>query len=121
MAQEKAQNGQDEFVTVSDGQVTPETKIVFDTIGDQFTGNYLGTRTMNNPDGSYQQARFEMNGETFFANANFNLREGLKNVRPGSKVRITYTNDLDTGQSLPMRIFKVEVARKNASVSHGNS
>jgi hypothetical protein len=115
MAQEKAE----EFVTVSTGEVKPETKIIFDTKGDSFTGIFLGMRQMDNPEGSYQQARFENNGEIYFVNANFNLRDGLKNVRAGSKVRVTYTNDLDTGQVKPMRCFKVEVARKQ-TVSHNS-
>lgn len=110
----------DEFVTVSDPQnAEPETKIVFDTIGDNFTGIYLGMRDQSNSDGSYKQARFEAvdgSGEVYFTNANYSLRDGLKTVRNGSKVRITYTDDLDTGQASPMRVFKVEVARKNGPV-----
>src|ERR1039458_143637 len=105
--------GADDFVMVSDGQVTPETKIVFEVIGDSFTGMYLGMRSMNNPDGNYQQARFEKDGEIFFVNANHSLKDGLKTVRNGAKTRITYANDLDTGQALPMRIYTVEVSRSS--------
>lgn len=105
-----------DFTTVSSGEVIPETKIVFDTIDDSFTGKYLGMRTVPNAEGNYQQARFENDGEIYFVNANHSLREGLAKVRTGSVTRITYTDDLDTGQPQPMRIFKVEVARaKGAS------
>jgi hypothetical protein len=106
---------QDDFVTVSEGTAEPEIKIVFDTIGDSFTGTYLGSRTMDNQDGSYIQYRFEKDNEIYFVNANYNLRQGFKTVRAGSKVRITYTDDLDTGQASPMRCFKVEVARKTTA------
>lgn len=104
----------DGFVTVSDGEIVPETKVVFDTINDQFTGVYLGMREVPSNDGSYKQARFELNGEVYFVNANHSLREGLKTVRNGSTVRLTYTSDLDTGMAQPMRVFKVEVARGKA-------
>jgi hypothetical protein len=108
----------DEFVTVSDGAAEPETKVVFEVLGDSFTGDdYLGLRTVPSPEGSYQQARFKNGDETFFVNANHSLREGLRTVRQHSRVRITWVDELDTGQAQPMRVFKVEVARRNASRS----
>lgn len=100
-----------DFTTVSTGEVTPETKIVFDTIDDSFTGKYLGMRDVPNPEGTYQQARFQDGEDIYFTNANHSLRDGLKNVRIGSIVRITYVDDLDTGQANTMRLYKVEVAR----------
>jgi hypothetical protein len=107
----------DEFVMVSDGSAEPETKMVFEVFGDQFTGIYLGMRNIPSADGGYQQARFEKDGETFFTNANFSIRDGLKSVRNGAKVRLTYVNDLDTGQASPMRVYTVEVARVTRSAS----
>jgi hypothetical protein len=101
----------DGFVTVSDGEIVPETKIVFDTFGDKFTGVYLGMREVPSNDGGYKQARFQVDGEIYFTNANHSLREGLKSVRNGTTTRITYTSDLDTGMAQPMRVFMVEVAR----------
>jgi hypothetical protein len=102
-----------EFVTVSDGQAEAETKVVFEVVGDSFTGDdYLGMRTIPTENGSYQQARFKNGDEIFFINANYSLRDGLKTVRIHSRVRMTWTDELDTGQELPMRIFKVEVAKR---------
>jgi hypothetical protein len=101
----------EEFVMVSDGTAEPETKIVMEVFGDTFTGNYLGMRNVPSADGGYQQARFESDGETFFINANFSLKDGLKSVRNGAKTRITYVHDLDTGQLSPMRVYTIEVAR----------
>lgn len=114
------------WTTVSDStEQEPETKIVFDTIGDEFTGYFLGTRVIEPADITekpYRQARFEgvdnegeKTGEVFFTNMGFSLREGLKTVRAGSLVRITYTDDTDTGQASPMKGFRIEVARPSQS------
>lgn len=104
----------DEFVMVSDGAATePETKIVMDIIGDEFIGTYIGMREISNDGGTFKQARFEKDGETYFMNANYSLKEGLRTVRNGTKTRIRYANDLDTGQASPMRVYTVEVARRN--------
>ena len=90
-----------DFTTVSTGEVTPETKIVFDTLEDSFTGKYLGMRIVSSPEGDFQQARFQDGEDIYFTNANHSLRV----------VRITYVGDLDTGQTNTMRLYKVEVAR----------
>lgn len=108
--------------TVSDASAQePEVKIVFDTLGDEFTGIYLGFRVVE-PAGitesPYRQARFqgvtedgEKTDTVYFTNMGFSLREGLKDVRAGSLVRITYTDDLDTGQASPMKGFRIEVGK----------
>ena len=100
-----------EFVTVSSAdQTVQENKIQFEMIGDTWTADkYLGMRDM----GSYEQARFQKGTEIFFVNANYSLRDGLKNVRPNTgPVRLTFTEEVDTGQAQPMRVFTVEVARR---------
>jgi hypothetical protein len=113
MASEKAEAMVDDgFVTVSDGQAEQETKIVIDTLGDSFTGKYLGMRDIPTANGSYQQARFELDGDIYFVNANYSLRDGLSKVRTGTVTRFTWTDELDTGQEMPMRIFKVETKRR---------
>lgn len=107
------------WTTVSEGDQEPETKIVFDSLGDEFTGKFLGTRMVEAQDPNdrpYQQARFEGIGENdsgtvYFTNLGHSLRTGLKDVRAGSIVRVTYTDDLDTGQASPMKTFRVEVGR----------
>jgi hypothetical protein len=111
----------DEFVMVSTGSAEPENKIIFEVIGDSFTGTYLGMRKMENADGNYQQARFEKSDGIYFVNVNYSLREGLKTVRTGSKTRITYVEDLDTGQASPMRVYTVEVARTSRAVRASSS
>jgi hypothetical protein len=105
----------DEWAVVSEGSSEPEIKIVFDTIGDQFIGTYLGMREMDNDQGKYKQARFETDQGIFFTNANYSMKDGLKSVRIGTVVRLTYKDDMDTGQSQPMRVFSVE-AKRNSRV-----
>lgn len=113
------------WTTVSDSSAQePETKIVFDQIGDEFTGIYLGTRQVEPADITerpYTQARFqgvtedgERTDTVYFTNMGHSLRQGLREVRTGSLVRITYTDDLDTGQASPMKGFRIEVARQAA-------
>lgn len=105
-----------EWTTVSDGTTEQDVKIVVESIGEAFTGTYLGMRNVDSADGSYKQARFELDGATYFINANHSLREGLKTVRSGALTRITWVDELDTGQAQPMRVFSVETARAKGPV-----
>jgi hypothetical protein len=89
----------------------PEIRITFDVIGDQFTGKYLGTRTIPTDTGSYTQYRFQDGADFYFINPLASLRDAMSRVRAGRMVRITYVSDMDTGQASPMKIFKVDVAR----------
>lgn len=105
--------------TVSDpAQTDEETKIVFDTIGDEFIGTYLGMREVDGGEnGKYKQARFKANDELYFVNANYSLRQGLKDVRIGSLARIEFTSEQDTGQASPMRVFTVQVGTRKPGAS----
>jgi hypothetical protein len=112
MAASKSGN-EPQWKTVSGDDDVEETKIVFDTIGDSFTGIYLGQRTIEPSDPTerpYSQARFENEDGIFFTNMGFSLRKGLKDVRVGKLVRVTFSSEMDTGQDSPMKVFKVEVA-----------
>ena len=106
--------------TVSDpAQTVEETKIIFDTVEDEFIGTYLGMREVDGGEnGTYKQARFsDDNKNLYFVNANYSLRQGLKTVRPGSLVRIEFTSEQDTGQASPMRVFTVQVGTRKAGAS----
>lgn len=106
----------DEWTTVSDGNVAAqeqETKIVFEEYGDEFIGEYLGLRHLTDRESGrpYQQARFrDDNGEICFCRANHSLKEGLEKVRIGSRTRVVYVDDVDTGMESPMRAFTVQVS-----------
>jgi hypothetical protein len=100
---------QDNFQTVSNdddwNNVDAESQIVFDTHGDEFIGRYVGMDAPT-PKGIVQ-AHFEKDGTSYFVNAGHDLRQKLAKVPARSLVRIRYTDDLNTGQQTPMRVFDV--------------
>lgn len=117
----------DEWTTVSDGTVeqTPETKIVFEEINDEFTGEFLGYRHLTDRDSgqSYTQARFRdpETGEICYTRANHSMREGLDRVPIGALTRLVYADDTDTGMPSPMRTFTVQTKGRPASNTSAQS
>jgi hypothetical protein len=85
--------------------VVTEGQIVFDTIGDTFTGVFVG---WSETDNNIAQAHFKNAEGEFFTNCGWSLKQQLKTVRKGSEVKITYISDQDTGQASPMRVFRVQ-------------
>jgi hypothetical protein len=103
-----------EWVTVSEDEVD-EVKFTFDALGEELIGEYLGTRNLGNENGTYTQYRFKLAGDVYaFVNGNYSLSQGMRPVRIGSMVRITWVDEKDTGQDSLMRIFRVDVARKSS-------
>lgn len=102
-----------EWTTVSDAEAQEETKIVFEDIGDEFVGEFLGFRELQDQASGqhYVQARFRLDDEIYFTRANHSLKNGLASVRVGQTVRIVYAADIDTGQASPMRGYTVQVGR----------
>lgn len=105
-----------EWTEVKTDSMVDETKVVFDTIGDEFIGLYLGMRTQEDEEGKpYSQIRWSVGEgdatEYYFTNATYGLRQAYKAIRPNTMTRTRYTEDLDTGRPTPMKIFKVDVAR----------
>ena len=109
---------QDEWATVStpeDLDQEPETKITFDIQGDEYIGIYLGTRTVPGNTGAYTQYRFrDDDGTLRFLNPLASLNEPMRKVRSGSRVRLAYVADRDTGRDSLMKIIRVDVARKSS-------
>jgi hypothetical protein len=98
-------NDQDEWGE----EIKAESQVKLDTIGDVFTGRFLGMDSL--PSGIVQ-AHFngtrEFNGEDYFINAGFDLRKKLSQVTVGSETRIELTEFRDVGQAKPMSIHKVQ-------------
>lgn len=98
-------------------------QIVFDTIGDEFVGEYLGPEeiTFTDKDGEEQtftQLRFQVGDNLYGINAGYELREAYKNIPAGSITRTVYVKDVKiTGQQSPMKSFRVDTAKGRA----GNS
>lgn len=97
-----------------ENEVSGETQVKFDTVGDVFTGYYEG---MDQPlPSGIVQAHFigtrQFAGADYFINAGRDLQSKLKkiHIRPGQKteVRIELQDFLDTGQPSPMAVYKVQ-------------
>lgn len=100
----------------------PETgdQIVFDTIGDQFIGLYLGSRVVEVLEKDGRTSAFKIlmftgtDGKPYQINAGWKLDSAFESaaVPDRSIVRITYVKDVDTGQNDPMKDYRVEVAKR---------
>lgn len=100
----------------------PETgdQIVFDTIGDQFIGLYLGMRgvTVEEKDGRESVFKVLMftgtDGKPYQINAGWKLESAFDSAAVPERaiVRITYVKDVDTGRNDPMKDYRVEVAKR---------
>jgi hypothetical protein len=109
-----------QWSTVQDGtDEGEETKIIFDSIGDEFIGKYLGPRVLEDENGrSYTQLRFEVEGDgIYFTNAGFSLRQAFRSIRPGTLVRVEFSSETDTGRESAMKSFTVQVARRAAGTA----
>jgi hypothetical protein len=100
----------DEWTTVQDE--TP-SRVIFDTIGDQFIGEYIGSSLIKINDGeTFTQYRFRgTDGELYGINESYKIRQAMEDVEPGQVCRITYVKDVDTGQPAPMKDFRVDVRK----------
>ena len=102
----------DGWTTVS--QEAP-TMVIFDTIGDEFIGQYIGPEYIDlpKPDDkgktNFRQDTFTgTDGELYGINPGYDLSKALDKVQPGLWAKITYLKDIDTGQPAPMRSFRVQ-------------
>lgn len=109
-AAKAAEVAPDEWVQVSEDEVA-ETKLTFDRMNEPFTGTYIGSRVIDGDEHKFFQYRFENEGFYYFVNGNWSLSQGMKSVRKGQRVRVTWIAEKDTGQLTPMRVYKVEIAR----------
>jgi hypothetical protein len=100
-----------QWKTVSEEDVE-EIKVSFDQIGDQFIGDYIGPRIIENENGKFAQYRFTDDGEFYFINGGWSLTQAMTRVPKGSRCRIMWTGERDTGGESPMKIMRVDVARK---------
>jgi hypothetical protein len=107
----------DQFTVVSDGTADQiqETKIVFEEIGDEYIGYYLGLRELRDRESGqfYQQARFRDpdTDEICYTRANHSLKQGLEKVTIGTLTKVIYADDVDTGMPSPMRSFTVAISQ----------
>jgi hypothetical protein len=91
-------------------EVPTESQILFPEDGDEFVGTFTGWSTTSGK--GIPQAHFknEEMGEGF-VNCGASLKQQLRDVKPGTDVRIRRTGTQDTGQDTPMVLFKVWTRR----------
>jgi hypothetical protein len=100
------------------------TKVIMDTVGDEFIGHFTGIQHIVPEDTSkeeFDQIGFtgvSMNGQTldppdepYTMPASYKLIRGFKDVPPGSLCRLTLKALVDTGQQSPMKDIQVDVAK----------
>ena len=100
-------NDQDQWSTVSEES---PTKIVFDTIGDVFTGTFKGKLHIEPPDGEdpFDVLTFRDDAGEFCSMGGYKLMQAFEEIPRETYCRITYVKNVDTGQPSPMKDFRVE-------------
>lgn len=95
------------------------TRIVFDTIGDQWQGTYTGFEEIvfQNDKGeekSFTQYSFrDGDNEKFTINGSYSLNKAFGKITPGDYVRITYVGDVPMGPGRnPLKDFRVDRRKK---------
>jgi hypothetical protein len=91
-------------------------QIIFDTIGDVFTGIYTGYE-IGCKEGGTEKDEFTIlqfrgeDGKPYQVNAGWKLRKAFINrINPETLVRITYVKDVATNSAQAMKDFRVETA-----------
>jgi hypothetical protein len=102
-----------QWTTVSE---EPEdlTKITFEIIGDQFIGKFTGPKvlTEESTGRKYTQYRFMgEDGNLYFINGRYTMREAMAKVRIGMLARVTLNGLKEVGRDSPMQIFQIDAAR----------
>jgi hypothetical protein len=94
-------------------------RVVFDTIGDNFIGQFIGREKVElEPAADGSDPSFELflfrgrDGDRYAVNVSYALEEGMQKVQEGQWCRLTYVKDIKTGRNLnPMKDFKVDVRK----------
>ena len=105
-----------DWETVQDGVAT---KVIFDTVGDVFIGQYIRKdRIEREPaaDGSDQSFSLYIfkgrDGENYSVQNSYSIDEGMESVDEGQWVRITFVSEVPTARKLnPMKSFKIDVRK----------
>lgn len=90
---------------------TPD-RLIFDTIGDEYAGLYLGSEVITYDDPkegetTFTQLHFWDEESPKVINAGYKLLEAFAKVEPGREARIRYVKDVNVGQASGMKDFKV--------------
>lgn len=95
------------FADVEDDftDVETETQIVFDTVGDEFIGTFVG---WSETPGGIPQAHFRNQDGTFFTNCGWDLKNKLSKCKTGRLTRIRLVDRMPIkDRETPMNVFQV--------------
>jgi hypothetical protein len=90
------------------------TRVIFDTIGDEFVGTYKGVTHIdpdNGKDDPFDVLVFEGTDGELYSMSGTKLMKEFSKIEPGRLARITYVKDLPSGKGNPFKDFKVELGR----------
>lgn len=103
-----AQKSANQTTSADEGweEVPTESQITLTEDGDEFVGVFVGWSTTGVK--QIPQAHFTNNdmGQGFI-NCGASLKQQLRDVKPGTHVKIRRVGTQDTGQETPMVLFKV--------------
>lgn len=93
-------------------------QITFDTIGDTFVGEYLGTEKIEFEDKrtgeaeSFTQLKFRVGDSHYVVNGGYDLLKAFTGIPEKSVVRVQLRTLVDVGQQSPMKSYRVDVAQR---------
>ena len=97
-------------------------QIVFDTIGDEYVGLYLGAEVIEfeskknkNEVETFTQHRFRDPGGITVINGGYELNAELAKIAPDTMLRIRLMKLVDVGQNDPMKSYRIWTARSAAN------
>jgi hypothetical protein len=88
---------------------TPD-RLIFNTIGDEYVGLFLGIVTITPEDTEeepFQQVLLRDDDSPKAINAGYKLLQAFAKVRTGEEVKVKYVKDIDVKQASAMKDFKV--------------
>lgn len=90
-------------------------KVIFDTVGDIFVGEFVGTELITPPNGVDEPfTLYHFRGrdkQLYSVNESYKMKEAKGKLNAGDWVRLTYTKDIESSKGNPMKDIKVEVKK----------
>lgn len=94
-------------------------KVIFDTIGDTFVGQYAGKEFVENEpsadgkDRSFWNFNFRgTDGEMYAVPESYDLIEKMEDIDEGTWTRLEYVRDVKTSRNLnPLKSFRVSIRK----------
>lgn len=94
------------------------TRVVFDTLGDTFVGQYVGDQHIEQePDEDGKDQSFDLflfrgrDSELYAVNHSYKLIEAMEKVTEGDWVRIVFVKEIPSKRGNPLKDFRVDVKK----------